>query len=234
MARLTARFNASYEEQPILTMMVTNALLGGIADTTAQLITAVRHRSSTASASSAKKQDYNIEIKELDHHHMESGSAPSDAPPAFDFERLTRFMGYGFCMAPVQFGWFRLLDTTFPMVKGSASFGPAMKRVAADQILFSPFSVAVFYMFMTVAEGGGRRAISAKLRDLFWPTLKASYIVWPAVQVINFKLMPVQFQLVSRPSKRARWETKANKRQPFVSTVGIAWNAYLSLSNSSD
>jgi hypothetical protein len=50
---------------------------------------------------------------------------------------------------------------------------------------------------MTVAEGGGRRAISSKLRDMYIPTLKANYIIWPAVQVINFRLMPVQFQLVS-------------------------------------
>lgn len=50
---------------------------------------------------------------------------------------------------------------------------------------------------MTVAEGGGRRAVMSKLRDMYVPTLKANYAVWPAVQVINFRLMPVQFQLVS-------------------------------------
>jgi hypothetical protein len=50
---------------------------------------------------------------------------------------------------------------------------------------------------MTVAEGGGRRAVISKLRDMYVPTLKANYAVWPAVQVINFRLMPVQFQLVS-------------------------------------
>lgn len=237
-ARLTARFNASYEERPstypplpdltsstpantvrpVVTMMVTNALLGGIADTVAQLITAVRHRSSSASASLAKKQDYNIEIKELDHHHMETASAPSDAPPAFDFERLTRFMGYGFCMAPVQFRWFRLLDTTFPMAKGSGAFGPALKRVAMDQILFAPFGVAAFFTAMTIAEGGGRRAVSAKLKELFVPTLKANYVVWPAVQLINFRLMPVQFQLVSRPTLSCK--CKANK------TAAVCFNGW--------
>ena len=50
---------------------------------------------------------------------------------------------------------------------------------------------------MTIAEGGGRRAVSNKLRDMYIPTLKANYIVWPAVQIVNFRLMPVQFQLVS-------------------------------------
>lgn len=49
---------------------------------------------------------------------------------------------------------------------------------------------------MTVAEGGGRRAVSSKLRDMYMSTLKANYMVWPAVQIINFRLMPIQFQLV--------------------------------------
>lgn len=50
---------------------------------------------------------------------------------------------------------------------------------------------------MTVAEGGSRRAVYQKLRDMYVPTLKANFMVWPAVQIINFRLMPVQFQLVS-------------------------------------
>jgi hypothetical protein len=51
---------------------------------------------------------------------------------------------------------------------------------------------------MTVAEGGGKRAVENKLRDMYVPTLKANYLVWPAVQLVNFRLMPIQFQLVSR------------------------------------
>jgi hypothetical protein len=50
---------------------------------------------------------------------------------------------------------------------------------------------------MTIAEGGGRRAVSHKLRDMYLPTLKANFMVWPLVQMINFRLMPLQFQLVS-------------------------------------
>lgn len=35
-----------------------------------------------------------------------------------------------------------------------------------------------------------------KFRDVYVPSLKANYVVWPAVQVINFRLMPIQFQIV--------------------------------------
>jgi len=57
--------------------------------------------------------------------------------------------------------------------------------------------IACFFTVMTVAEGGGKRAVSHKLRDMYLPTLKANYMVWPLVQIINFRLMPIQFQLVS-------------------------------------
>lgn len=85
---------------------------------------------------------------------------------------------------------------------------------------------------MTVAEGGGRRAVSNKLRDMYLPTLKANFMVWPLVQIINFRLMPIQFQLVSFILPSLPHTT--NKVQPFVSTIGIAWTAYLSLSNAAE
>jgi hypothetical protein len=44
----------------------------------------------------------------------------------FDFERLTRFMAYGFFMAPVQFQWFGFLSRAFPLTKKN----PTVKKHA--------------------------------------------------------------------------------------------------------
>lgn len=99
-------------------------------------------------------------------------------------------------MAPLQFRWFKLLESTFPITK-QAAFLPAMKRVAADQLIFAPFGVAAFFTAMTLAEGGGKQGVKQKMKDMYFPTLKANYVLWPAAQVVNFRLMPVQFQLVS-------------------------------------
>lgn len=60
-----------------------------------------------------------------------------NAPPSFDFERLTRFMAYGFFMAPIQFQWFGFLSRIFPITKTHANI-PALKRVAMDQLIFAP------------------------------------------------------------------------------------------------
>lgn len=59
--------------------------------------------------------------------------------------------------------------------------------------------IFIFFVAMTVAEGGGRRAVKNKLREMWFPTLKTSYLIWPAVQIVNFRLMPIQLQLVSFP-----------------------------------
>ncbi|KAK0715466.1 hypothetical protein B0H67DRAFT_489140 [Lasiosphaeris hirsuta] len=221
-ARLSSRFNSYYDRRPVLTMMVSNAILGGLADTVAQTITSVRLRALRKSPSgqlSSRDDPIAVEIHELDRksplNERELVPDSKALPPPFDFERLTRFMAYGFAMAPVQFRWFKFLERCFPITKTSA-FLPAMKRVAFDQLVFAPFGIACFFTAMTVAEGGGKRAVFQKMRDMYVPTLKANFMVWPAVQIINFRLMPVQFQL------------------PFVSTVGIAWTAYLSLSNAAE
>lgn len=184
----------------VLTMMVTNAVLGGIADTVAQTITSVRQRALRKPGGVTKDDTLAIEIHELDRKNPwnERDLIPDSKilPPPFDFERLTRFMAYGFAMAPLQYKWFSFLSRAFPITKTSA-FAPAMKRVAFDQLIFAPFGIACFFTVMTIAEGGGRRAVAHKLRDMYIPTLKANFMIWPAVQVINFRLMPVQFQLVS-------------------------------------
>lgn len=223
-----------------MTMMVTNAILGGIADTVAQSITAIRQRALRKPGGVSKDDGFAIEIHELDRKNPLSDRdliPDSKAlPPPFDFERLTRFMAYGFCVAPLQFRWFKFLSTAFPMTKTSA-FGPAMKRVVFDQLVYAPFGVALFFVTMTIAEGGRRRAVTSKLRDMYVPTLKANYLVWPAVQIVNFRLMPVMFQLVCPCPPAMSTASRvhdADVVQPFVSTIGIAWTAYLSLTNASD
>lgn len=116
-------------------------------------------------------------------------------PPQFDFERLTRFMSYGFLVSPVQYHWFSFLNRAFPITKQNATI-PALQRVCFDQLIFAPMGLAAFFTFMTVTEGGGRRAVARKFQDVYLPALKANFILWPAVQILNFRIVPLQFQIV--------------------------------------
>ncbi|KAJ5246893.1 hypothetical protein N7468_001876 [Penicillium chermesinum] len=186
-ARLAAKFNSHYAERP-----------------------AFRARSEGSN-------DFMIEIQDFDKHKPSAvGEVGNEKGlPPFDFERLTRFMSYGFFMAPLQFQWFGFLSRAFPLTKVNPTL-PVMKRVAFDQLIFAPFGLCCFFTYMTIAEGGGKRALTQKFRDVYLPTLKANFVLWPAVQILNFRVVPIQFQI------------------PFVSSVGIAWTAYLSLTNSAE
>ena len=103
------------------------------------MITAYRSR--VASRLESASDLVSIEIHDLDKEKPpavgELGYA-RNAVPVFDFERLTRFMSYGFLMAPVQFQWFGFLSRAFPLTKKSPTI-PAFKRVACDQFIFAPF-----------------------------------------------------------------------------------------------
>ncbi|KAH4039892.1 hypothetical protein HBI67_083770 [Parastagonospora nodorum] len=216
---LARKYNSYYAQRPVLTTMITNAVLGGIADTVAQTLTAVRQRAMRKKGGLDKDDFLAIEIHELDRRNpvndMDLIPDSKRLPPPFDFERTVRFMSYGFIMSPLQHRWFKFMASTFPMSKTS-TWLPALKRVALDQFLFAPAGLACFFTFMTVAEGGGKRAVQRKFQDIYVPALKANWLVWPAVQIVNFRVMPIQYQI------------------PFVSTVGIAWTAYLSLTNSAE
>ena len=199
-------------------------MLGGIADTVAQIISVWKLRK--VSQNQESSGDFlSIEIHELDKEKPpvlgELGFAKGHVP-TFDFERLTRFMAYGFFMAPIQFQWFKFLSQAFPITKASANV-PVLKRVAVDQLIFAPIStnyrpyrhntskitklipgigLGCFFTFMTIAEGGGRRATVRKFQDVYLRTLMANYILWPVVQLLNFRVVPIQFQIVSRAHQK--------------------------------
>lgn len=69
---------------------------------------------------------------------------------------------------------------------------------------------------MTVAEGGGRRAVVRKFQDVYLPSLKANFIVWPLVQVLNFRVIPIQFQIVSCPTSSERIEVGSSQERTFL------------------
>jgi len=90
-----------------------------------------------------------IEIHELDRKNplLEQDLIPESKhlPPPFDFERLTRFMAYGFLMAPVQFKWFSFLSRAFPVTPKSG-LGAVVKMVAFDQLIFAPVGMSCCVM----------------------------------------------------------------------------------------
>lgn len=87
--------------------------------------------------------------------------------------------------------WYRFLERSikFPG-KPNAEI---VARVACDQLIFTPLNMLFFFSTLSVLEGGSP---AEKLDANYWTGLKTNWMVWPAVQLVNFKLVPLNHRLL--------------------------------------
>jgi len=130
---------------------------------------------------------------------------------AHDAARTARMALYGgVVFGPAATLWFRVLQRH--VVVASSANATIAARVACDQLLFAPTFIGVFLGSMAVLEGASP---ADKLRRNYWDALRANYMIWPFVQGVNFKLVPLEHRVL------------------FVNFISIGWNCYLSyLANS--
>ncbi|KIZ00261.1 Protein SYM1 [Monoraphidium neglectum] len=115
----------------------------------------------------------------------------------FDARRNLLTCAYGAAfIGPVGHAWYMALDRAARALLTPGSFAFVGGKVIADTALFGPLHVAGYFTHMALCEGGGPEEVMRKLRRDFWPTFSAELTVWPVVQAANFKLVPVQFQLL--------------------------------------
>lgn len=72
--------------------------------------------------------------------------------------------------------------------------------------------IGVFLSSMAVLEGTPPQE---KLEKNYTTALTSNYMLWPFVQMVNFKLVPLHHRVL------------------FVNVISIGWNSYLSYLNSS-
>ena len=83
-------------------------------------------------------------------------------------------------------------------------------RVGADQLLFAPAHLALFLSSMAYFEGADPKQ---RLESSYAAAVKMNWILWPAVQTINFNFVPLQHRVL------------------VAMCVSVPWNAYLSYVN---
>ncbi|ODQ67950.1 hypothetical protein NADFUDRAFT_81065 [Nadsonia fulvescens var. elongata DSM 6958] len=272
--RLTLRYNELYMRRALTTLVVSNTLLYGLADTLAQTIPSViQYRRSQQSVrldessrvelgmrssggtnkvmsnrgNGLKRQNSGYDtVSDIDEDDasmlkrlieearnsnefsdMYEGGVPEEPlglTPAeiialpnelvgrqtfFDARRLIWFMVWGFGYSFVQYPWYLILNSLYDEKN---VFLHTLQRVLTDQLVYSPVNLLVFFTYTTfVIEGGGSADVKAKIRRVYLRTLATNYCVWPLAQFINFIFIPVQGQV------------------PFASTIGVFWNAFLSM-----
>lgn len=110
--------------------------------------------------------------------------------PIFDVE-LWDSLGDVGIFGPAAVGWYKVLER-YVVVKNSKNI-QMLARVALDQLLFAPVGTACFFASMAVMEGGDPKK---KLNDNWWIALRANWNIWPAVQVVNFRFVPLDLRIV--------------------------------------
>ncbi|KHJ92126.1 Mpv17 / PMP22 family protein [Oesophagostomum dentatum] len=124
----------------------------------------------------------------------------------YDFERTGRFVVLASVfIAPPLNRWFRLLER----IRGNPKIVPAF-RVAIDQLAFAPFFNGVILVTLRLLERLSFDTSWRKMKEDWWPIYSSSLMVWPAVQLVNFYLIPLNMRVI------------------IVQMVAFFWNAYLS------
>ncbi|CAN8101557.1 unnamed protein product [Discula destructiva] len=127
-----------------------------------------------------------------------------------DLARTGRMALYGgVVFGPAAATWFKFLAANVTLRSANATI---LARVALDQGLFAPCAIGMFLSSMAVLEGG---SVSDKLDKNYRSALTTNYLVWPFVQAVNFKFVPLHHRVL------------------FVNVISIGWNCYLSALNSS-
>lgn len=115
----------------------------------------------------------------------------------------------GLIFGPAATHWYTFLANRVVLSTPNRSI---FARIACDQFIFAPINMTLFLSSMAYLEGSSP---SQRLRDA-WPVgMKNNFLLWPWVQAVNFKYVPLEHRVL------------------VVNTVALGWNCYLSFLNSS-
>ena len=104
-------------------------------------------------------------------------------------------MANGFSRPSAVFGpaattWFKFLQNRINLANANATIAA---RVLTDQTVFASTNLFCFLSSMAIIEGTSPKD---KLDAAYWPALQKNWMLWPAVQAINFKLVPLHHRVL--------------------------------------
>jgi protein Mpv17 len=109
---------------------------------------------------------------------------------------------------PAATTWFKFLQHKVVLPNKNLEI---VARVACDQLFFASTNLFCFLSSMAIMEGTSPKD---KLEKTYWTALSANWMVWPFIQIVNFKFVPLHHRVL------------------LVNVISIGWNCFLSMINS--
>ena len=136
----------------------------------------------------------------------ETGSSNGGSKKWLDLSRTMRMSLWPLLTTPLVARWYTLLGSQWPR--------SPLKRMIADQLIWAPPATMAMLMFFGGLEHRNGApvfdAAQERVKASYIPTLTANWAVWPAVQLVNFAMVPPSLQIL------------------FSNLVGLGWGFYLS------
>lgn len=159
---------------PVKTQVMSSGLIWGFGDIAAQMIT----HSTAKNHRTIDEEDKELKI---------------------NWKRVatTSLFGFGF-VGPVGHFWYEGLDRYIRsrLVLQPKSLRFVATKVGIDGFLFGPLDLLVFFTYMGFSTGKSVAQIKEDVKRDFIPAFVLEGGVWPIVQAVNFRFVPVRYQLL--------------------------------------
>lgn len=103
--------------------------------------------------------------------------------------------------------WYGVMDKS---IKVKSPLHRTLIKVGIDQIIFAPIFIALLVSTISYMQDQNVQLIEEKLRTQYKDILIGNYYVWPWVQLVNFRFVPLNYQVL------------------LTQIVAFFWNSYIS------
>jgi protein Mpv17 len=144
-----------------------------------------------------------------------------------ELARTGRMALYGGCIfGPAATKWFGFLQrkVVFPGRPNTE----IVARVLVDQTVFASTNLFVFLSTMALMEGTDPRE---KLASTYGTAIQKNWMLWPAVQFVNFKFVPLEHRVMLVNFVALGESVIRRSVLTFHANLLLGWNCYLSLLN---
>lgn len=131
--------------------------------------------------------------------------------------------------------WYGALDAR---CTATTRFGRTMQKVFIDQVVFAPFFLGCLLSLIGYSQHQDVEKVKEKLRHDYTDILVANYSLWPWVQIINFSLVPLNYQVLLTQTVAVfwniyfSWRTNLKERHPSVTNVSSSVSSGTTTANS--